>query len=464
MRIRWRADGLIAAAVVGAVLGVASGRASAAGSGGAEAPPAPIPDDFTIALGGDLIGPYRPVLALNDPGFGQVVALLRSADIAFANQEGSVFDLKTFQGGPSGENGGGHPQQSLAVAAELKSMGIRLMSKANNHATDWGLLGLAETERSLQRLGITAAGSGANPEAARAAGIAQTARGPVALVATASTFMPMSVAQPAIDRRGERTRPSPGISVIRTEPAVNVTREEMAILAAIGEQQKLVAPPKAGAPAVPERLQLGSQAFRIGDTPGATFDANADDETAIIDSITAARRRAPAVVFSIHAHETLMGDADWDDPRPAAFLQPLFHRAIDAGAGVVVRHGPHVLNGIEIYHGRPILYGLGSLFFDFGGKRSYMVPGTSYRLDFTDAWFETAVAVARYRHGQLAELRLYPMLIEVSERPTCGLPRPATGADAQRILERLRHYSQPFGTDLRIEGDVGVVYGPGAAP
>ena len=29
--------------------------------------------------------------------------------------------------------------------------------------------------------------------------------------------------------------------------------------------------------------------------------------------------------------------------------------AIDAGADVVIGHGPHVLNGVEIYKGKPIL-------------------------------------------------------------------------------------------------------------
>lgn len=31
---------------------------------------------------------------------------------------------------------------------------------------------------------------------------------------------------------------------------------------------------------------------------------------------------------------------------------------IDAGAGIVVGHGPHVLRGIEVYKGRPIFYSL----------------------------------------------------------------------------------------------------------
>lgn len=37
---------------------------------------------------------------------------------------------------------------------------------------------------------------------------------------------------------------------------------------------------------------------------------------------------------------------------------------IDAGAGVVVGHGPHVLRGIEVYKRRPIFYSLASFIFE----------------------------------------------------------------------------------------------------
>ena len=36
---------------------------------------------------------------------------------------------------------------------------------------------------------------------------------------------------------------------------------------------------------------------------------------------------------------------------------------IDAGADVVVGHGPHVLRGIEIYKGKPIFYSLANFMF-----------------------------------------------------------------------------------------------------
>jgi poly-gamma-glutamate capsule biosynthesis protein CapA/YwtB (metallophosphatase superfamily) len=45
--------------------------------------------------------------------------------------------------------------------------------------------------------------------------------------------------------------------------------------------------------------------------------------------------------------------------------QSTFSRSlIDAGADVVVGSHPHVIQGLEIYHGRPIVYSLGNLLFD----------------------------------------------------------------------------------------------------
>jgi hypothetical protein len=43
--------------------------------------------------------------------------------------------------------------------------------------------------------------------------------------------------------------------------------------------------------------------------------------------------------------------------------EEIAHAAIDAGADVVVGHGPHQPLAIEIYRGRPIFYGLGNFAF-----------------------------------------------------------------------------------------------------
>ena len=149
-----------------------------------------------------------------------------------------------------------------------------------------------------------------------------------------------------------------------------------------------------------------------------------------------------------------------DDPRPAAFEIALFHAAVDAGADVVLRTGPHVLDGVEIYKGRPIFYGLGSLFYDFGGRRSYTTPAGGV-MNFPDIWFETAIPVVTYRGGRLREIRLYPMVLSADSPSTSGVPHPADAERGRRILERIRAMSAPFGATVEIEGGVGVIRGPG---
>jgi poly-gamma-glutamate synthesis protein (capsule biosynthesis protein) len=42
------------------------------------------------------------------------------------------------------------------------------------------------------------------------------------------------------------------------------------------------------------------------------------------------------------------------------------HTAIEAGADLVLGHGPHMPLGIEIYQNKPVFYGLGSFSFEIG--------------------------------------------------------------------------------------------------
>ncbi|MDE0260033.1 MAG: hypothetical protein OXR82_16810 [Gammaproteobacteria bacterium] len=47
-------------------------------------------------------------------------------------------------------------------------------------------------------------------------------------------------------------------------------------------------------------------------------------------------------------------------------------------------------------------------------------------------------------------------------RPQRGRPVAASGEDAQRILTLLAALSDPFGTEIEVVGDEGVIRGPGA--
>ena len=47
-------------------------------------------------------------------------------------------------------------------------------------------------------------------------------------------------------------------------------------------------------------------------------------------------------------------------------MRDIAHTAIDAGADIVIGHGPHHSLAVEAYKGKPIYYGLGSFSFHTG--------------------------------------------------------------------------------------------------
>lgn len=451
---------------IGAGLCLVGALLAAGAAAGREAAKPAIPaNEVVIALGGDMIGPYRPIAGLTDTGFNAIRALFRTATLGYANQEGAIFDMKGFTGFPAAETGGGYPRSPRVTAAELRAMGVTLVSKANNHATDWGTQGLLATLASLAAADIQVAGVGAGPEAA----CAPAQRGAVALVSAATTFPPMSRAMPAVNRRGVTSRPGPGICAIAVQAVRQVPADQLETLRTIAGPIAMTGGPDG------TDVRIGDQMFRAADAPGLTWEMKPGDLTPVMASIGAARAKGGTVLFAVHAHETA-GTADDMPPRdfelmalhraneapdannpvPADYVPRLLRGAIDAGADMAVRTGPHVLNGIEIHKGRPIFYGLGSLFFDFGGRRGYTAPG-GQSISFPPEWYETVIPRVTFRNGALREVRLYPATIDPDSGPSGGLPHLARGKAARRILERLRDLSLPYGTDIRIEGDVGII-------
>lgn len=456
------------------LLAMALMAALAAGASPAAVAASQVEDGFSFAAGGDLIGPNQTLEGVPDPKLEAVANHFRAADLGFANMEGSLFDLNSFKGWQAAENGGGYPLAPAVVARDLRALGITVVSKANNHGTDWGTEGLVATLQSLRSAGVAEAGAGMTLSQARAPVYLRTRHGVAALVDTASTFPPMSVACPLPNARyGPDARGCPGISALHVREVhllpyakFDELRALLGGLRVTSMQQSWsgeLESARVGQGATD--LMVGDTAFRGAAAPGLTWEMNAQDVHAVIDSVREARQHANFVLFSIHAHEITpsgnsSGGNDNDTARPASFEPILFHAAIDAGADAVVRNGPHVPGGIEIYKGKPIFYSLGSFFFQFGGTRSYKVPGGPL-IRFSDAWFQTFVPVTTYRHGKMSEIRIYPMIIESSHSPTDGRPRPADPAQARQILQRIRSLSARYGTRIEIVNDVGIIRGPG---
>jgi poly-gamma-glutamate capsule biosynthesis protein CapA/YwtB (metallophosphatase superfamily) len=414
--------------------------------------PRRVPDGFTFAAAGDLLGPYKESAALNDPLFLESAGPIHAADAAFANEEGSAFDKATFSGYTGAENGGGYPLHPLAAVRAFRALGFGLLSCANNHASDYGIEGLLATRQTLIAVGFAAAGCGRSLDEARAPAFFDSPRGRVALIAAASSYTNMSPA--GGPNRG--LGPRPGIAVVHNKPITLVTGKEMAAIRQIALRGGWQGTPLPG-PDVRE-LTINDATFRVTEHPGLTYDVQPDDERGLVAAVAEARRNADVVAFSIHAHETASGG--YDDPVPADFLPSFFHALIDAGADVIVRHGPHLPLGIEVYHGKPIFYGLGSFVFDL--PRSITTAGegpasSRVTIEFPREWFDSAVAVAEFKGGVVSRIMIYPRTIDTEPGPTHGLPRTASHADALRILGRMRDASVQFKTRMTIENDLGII-------
>jgi poly-gamma-glutamate capsule biosynthesis protein CapA/YwtB (metallophosphatase superfamily) len=456
--------------------------AAVAGKTGAQTPGTPDPNAqllktpiapslrgaFSLAAVGDLLGPGQPVMALKDQDFEKVVRLIQSSDVATANDEGAIFDIRKFEGTAAAQNGGGDPLDDPGVAKDLKAMGFTVINKANNHAFDFGLEGLDATNKSLEDAGLLHVGSGRNLAEARAAVYVETPHGRIAFVGAASTFNPASpAAAPEAELRGR-----PGISVLRTDRVILVTQDEMT-------QLRQMAAARGAAPrGNGKNLFLFGERYRVADKPGLTYEMDPFDESEILKSVRGAKQISDLAVFTIHAHETASGSAD--DPAPGDFLPIFYHRLIDAGADVVLTHGQHVLRGIEIYKGRPIFYGLGSFFDDLELDRAPPQHETFLKMglnpdevtysEYLNIRFkggaipglESVVAITDFDGDHLKQVRLYPILLN---RPghQLGIPYLAPPEQARKILQNLIDMSAQFGTHIDIEGSVGIIRLPASA-
>ena len=420
--------------------------------------PASVKGRFTVVALGDLLY-TNPQAATDDPDLQAVLDLVRKGDVAIANQEGEAFDLKTFKGEAYGH---GQVYGAPGLARDYRAMGIDMVSMANNHSTDWGPEGLMDSAALLDAAGVIHAGAGRTLQEARRAGVFETPKGRVALVATASTFKVNAGANDPLDDVPGR----PGISQLRTRTIRLVMPDQMARIRQLATE---FASPLKPAPAPDAReVTLGEQIYRVADRTGLQYDMDLYDHAGLLKAVREAKQASDLVVFTIHAHESPTG-VDDDTPEPPDFLIRLFHDALDAGADVIIGGGPHALRGVEIYKGKPVLYGMGifvfkpqikamqeTVFRDF--PDSGLPPEPDPRPKSPPTWFQGVVAVTEFEGAKARTLRLYPIDLANPTTPgRRGLPHLAQGETAQAILAKLRADSAAFGTTIVVEGDVGVV-------
>lgn len=252
--------------------------------------------------------------------FARVVDVLGRADVLFGNlecclyaapAERSVLD-EGFYAAP-------------AAGRALNLAGYHAVGTANN--VTYGAEAIVSSLAELDRLGIGHTGAGANSSEARAAAVVERKGVRVGFLQRTSVYWPTN------HEAGER---SPGVAALRGYTAYQLplhkTRPEI---------------PPANRPGVPPVIVTWADPVYLGQYR---------------EDIAALKRETDIVVAS--HHWGLHGEV-------LQYMTEIAHAAIDAGADVVIGHGPHVFLPLEIYRGKPVFYGLGNFAFHtgHGGRR-----------------------------------------------------------------------------------------------
>jgi poly-gamma-glutamate synthesis protein (capsule biosynthesis protein) len=168
-----------------------------------------------------------------------------------------------------------------------------------------------------------------------------------------------------------------------------------------------------------------------------------EDVARTIAAVAAAAQQADLVIAYQHNHYW-----ETDNSVTPQWQRSLARKLIDAGAGVFVGHGAPLLQGLEVYSGRPLFYGLGSFIFQTKkAPEAYSAP----------AW-QSLIAECRFAEGKFQGATLIPVQLNAAgvggaaDLATRGRPTLARGEEARRILNRLAFLSARLGHVLRHDG------------
>jgi poly-gamma-glutamate capsule biosynthesis protein CapA/YwtB (metallophosphatase superfamily) len=255
------------------------------------------------------------MINVTDPAvpFAVVADEFRATEIVFCNLECCLYQPPTAH---SLEHEGFFADPQVAGEA-LTLAGIDAVGLANN--VNYGEAAISASIARLDQLDIAHCGAGANRALARA---------PVILARDGMRFGFLQRSSVYWPTNHEASEEAAGIAVIRGHTAYHVPMHRSG--------------PPANRPGIPpEILTWADPAYLRW----------------LDEDIAALRGRAEVVVASFH----------WGLHREVLqYMTEIAHRAIDAGADLVIGHGPHYSLPIEVYKGRPIFYGLGSFSFHTG--------------------------------------------------------------------------------------------------
>jgi poly-gamma-glutamate synthesis protein (capsule biosynthesis protein) len=193
----------------------------------------------------------------------------------------------------------------------------------------------------------------------------------------------------------------------------------------------------------------------------------------LVKRIKEAKKQADIVLVSIHSHY-------YDERQtnvPSKFIEKFAHNCIDAGADVIIGHGPHELQGIERYKDGLIFYSIGNYIFEtetveYQPWDAYVNKGYSPDMKvgeymdlrskngtagygiLPEIW-NSVMAAWTMEDGRITEVQLYPVTLNM-EKSRAQKGRPVMNK-SEETLKYLAELSAPYGTKIEIEDGVGYI-------
>lgn len=324
------------------------------------------------------------LLGVEDPKvpFTQVRSTLLAADLVISNFECCLYEPEIER---SLHEEGFYA--NLKSGEALKEAGIGIIGNANN--VNFGGPAIRSSCARLDELGIPHAGAGVDRKSAYKAVIVERNGVKYGFLQRSSVYWSHGGHEAAED--------FPGIAVLEAHTAYK--------------------------PRVSETRTL----TRPGHAPDIVTWCEPSSLKAFCDDIANLRKSCDILICSNHwgcDHDVLQ------------YMEQAGRAAIDAGADVVMGHGPHFPLGIEIYKGKPIFYSLGSFSFHTGhrAKKHPDWIGMMPKLTFHD----NKISKARFsfvRHNEANETYF------------------VSPADESQELEAIYASSAPYETGFSIEED-----------
>jgi poly-gamma-glutamate synthesis protein (capsule biosynthesis protein) len=445
---------------------------------------------FVVTAVGEMMV-TRPFSMQTEPQFTDIFKMLRSSDLTYGHLEMNFASDDEIKWTPRGTAGvASYMIAKPQIAKDLKWAGIDTLSLAHNHSFDWGPEGVLSTIKHCKEAGIVVAGTGANLEEARAPGYIEKDKARVALVSIGSGNNAYEWAgRPKGEIPGR-----PGMNPLRVTTRYEVDADAAAQLKAIGKKLGVLSDKAAASKEfniTPGGGAGGTGTAAFSFLEGDKFDivshGHAKDVEYNLRSIDEATKYSEYVMVA-HHNSTSEGSRG---ANPSEFVVEFARKAIDAGADAYFGHGWHTFLGIEVYKGKPIIYGMGNFFYESGFLTR--IPAASYESYGVDMdklvtanpalgnlhpgggedWCWTAVYQFKYVDKRLTEIILHPVDMGMDfssgkgviyryfgsgdHKYIDGSPRLAYGANGQEILKRLQQRCELRGTKMEIKGNVGVI-------